>query len=146
MSVRSRSTHSPSPRALTSWWNRRSTATGLATALIASSIGVAVIGNSSASFSVPPAEVAQIANVTDDNSPSDPSEMTQLGNKIIFSAHDDDRGRELWISNSDGTDPQILKDINPDGGANPSGFAVLGNIAYFSADNCDNGQELWKTD
>ena len=138
MTVRSRSTHSPSPRAWISWWNRRSTATGLATALIALSIGVAVIGNSSASFAVPPAEVAQIANVTDDNSPSDTSEMTQLGNKIIFSAQDDDRGRELWISNSDGTDPQILKDINPDCGSSPYGFTVVGDIAYFSAYNGAN--------
>ena len=147
MSARSESTHSPSlrARALTSWWNRRSTATGLATALIASSIGVAVIGNSSASFAVPPAEVAQLANVTDDNSASDPSEMTNLGNNIIYRACDDDRGCELWISNSDGSNPTLLKDINPDGSSNPTGFTVVGDVAYFNADDGATGTELWKT-
>ena len=147
MSARSQSTHSPTPRsrALTSWWNRRSTATGLATALIASSIGVAVIGNSSASFAVPPAEVAQLANVTDDNSASDPSEMTNLGNNIIYRACDDDRGCELWISNSDGSNPTLLKDINPDGSSNPTGFTVVGDVAYFNADDGATGTELWKT-
>ena len=148
MSARSQSTHLPTPRsrALTSWWNRRSTATGLATALIASSIGVAVIGNSSASFAVPPAEVAQLANITNDNFASDPSEMTNLGNNIIFRACDDDHGCELWVSNSDGSNPNLLKDINPDGSSTPQGFTVVGNVAYFSADNGTNGAELWKTD
>ena len=147
MSARLQSTHSPTlrSRALTSWWNRRSTATGLATALIASSIGVAVIGNSSASFAVPPAEVAQLANVTDDNSASDPSEMTNLGNNIIYRACDDDRGCELWISNSDGSNPTLLKDINPDGSSNPTGFTVVGDVAYFNADDGATGTELWKT-
>ena len=147
MSARSESTLSLSlrARALTSWWNRRSTATGLATALIASSIGVAVIGNSSASFAVPPAEVAQLANVTDDNSASDPSEMTNLGNNIIYRACDDDRGCELWISNSDGSNPTLLKDINSDGSSNPTGFTVVGDVAYFNADDGATGTELWKT-
>jgi len=142
ISTSSISTHS---RFVSSWWNRQSTATGLAIALIASSVGVAVIGNSSASFAVPPAEVSQLANVTNDNNGSDPAEMTLLGNKIIYRAYDDDHGSELWISNADGTDPKILKDINPDGGSSPYGFTVVGDIAYFSADNGVNGQELWKT-
>ncbi len=104
-----------------------------------------MIGNSSATFAVPPAEVSQLANVTNDNNGSDPAEMTLLGNKIIYRACDDDRGCELWVSNSDGTDPKILKDINPDGSSSPYGFTVVGDIAYFSADNGVNGQELWKT-
>jgi ELWxxDGT repeat protein len=143
-SISTSSISTPS-RFVSSWWNRRSTATGLALALFAGSVSVAVVGNSSASFAVPPAEVSQLANVTNDNNGSDPAEMTLLGNKIIYRACDDDRGCELWVSNSDGTDPKILKDINPDGGSSPYGFTVVGDIAYFSADNGVNGQELWKT-
>ena len=143
-SISTSSISTPS-RFVSSWWNRRSTATGLALALFAGSVSVAVVGNSSASFAVPPAEVSQLANVTNDNNGSDPAEMTLLGNKIIYRACDDDRGCELWVSNSDGTDPKILKDINPDGGSGPYGFTVVGDIAYFSADNGVNGQELWKT-
>ena len=143
-SISTSSISTPS-RFVSSWWSRRSTATGLAIALITSSVGVAVIGNSSATFAVPPAEVAQLANVTDDNSASDPSEMTNLGNNIIYRACDDDRGCELWISNSDGSNPTLLKDINPDGSSNPTGFTVVGDVAYFNADDGATGTELWKT-
>ena len=144
-SISTSSMSSPS-RLVSSWWNRRSTATGLALALFAGSVGVAVIGNSSPSIAEPPAEVAQLASITNDNSASDPAEMTLLGNNIIFRACDDDRGCELWKSDADGSDPALLKDINPDGSSNPTGITVVGNIAYFSADDGANGAELWKTD
>jgi LPXTG-motif cell wall-anchored protein len=144
-SISTSSISNPS-RVVSSWWNRRSTATGLALALFAGSVSVAVVGNSSPSIAEPPAEVTQLANVTNDNSASDPAEMTLLGNNIIFRACDDDRGCELWKSDADGSDPALLKDINPDGSSSPTGITVVGNIAYFSADNGATGIELWKTD
>lgn len=82
-----------------------------------------------------------------------PTEMTRLGDKIIFQASSTLGGRELWVTDGTNAGTLRLKDINPSGnafeisGSNPANpFAVIGNKAYFTADNGTNGAELWVTD
>ncbi|RYD38479.1 MAG: hypothetical protein EOP87_01495 [Verrucomicrobiaceae bacterium] len=79
--------------------------------------------------------------------PSNPRDLTKLGDLVIFSADNGTNGTELWTS--DGTDAGtvLLKDINA--GSTPSypfPLAVIDSTLYFRADDGTNGAELWKTD
>lgn len=74
------------------------------------------------------------------------TELTVLGDKLIFSAADES-GYELWAS--DGTENGTFKvlDINPgEESSVPGEFTVIGNQAFFQANDGTNGYELWVTD
>ena len=79
--------------------------------------------------------------------PSNPSELTQVGNEVFFAADDGVHGTELWKSDGTPAGTTLVKDIRP--GAKGSGPADLTNLAgrlFFSANDGVHGTELWKSD
>jgi ELWxxDGT repeat protein len=86
---------------------------------------------------------------------SNPSDFTELNNKLYFTADDGVNGREIWVSDGTTEGTQLLKDINP--GSEDSFFesifdnrpfdsVVFNNKLYFVADDGVNGRKLWVTD
>lgn len=73
-------------------------------------------------------------------------EIWLVGDGFAFSAKDPERGRELWLSDGNGT-PRVV-DIAPNGES--SYPAILGSTndgkLYFQADDSTHGYELWVTD
>ena len=94
------------------------------------------------------AQVTQMAdiNLVAEIGPSDPQELTQIGNTLYFTAADKTHGRELW--KKEGANAAVLvKDIFV--GTDSSGLSELtavGSSLFFAADNGINGRELWKSD
>jgi ELWxxDGT repeat protein len=87
---------------------------------------------------------------------SNPSEFTELNNKLYFTADDGENGIELWVSDGTEDGTQLLKDIRPGNyvgeyfsysySSNPSEFTELNNKLYFNASDGENGSELWVSD
>lgn len=94
------------------------------------------------------AQVTQMAdiNLVAEIGPSDPQELTQIGNTLYFTAADKTHGRELW--KKDGANAAVqVKDIFV--GTDSSGLSELtavGSSLFFAADNGIDGRELWKSD
>ena len=91
-------------------------------------------------------------NSNDPNS-SAPSDFVALGNTLIFTATDDQFGREIWKSDGTEDGTEILRDIHTgtgDDGAPNDSFPGLLTLhdgeVFFVADDGDHGAELWKTD
>ena len=85
-----------------------------------------------------PSSAARRSTTTSPGDSSDTPDAEDINNN---------RGRELWISNGEADGHQLLKDINPGAGSsNPRGFHTVGSKTYFSADNGVHGEELWVTD
>ena len=79
--------------------------------------------------------------------PSTPRQFTRLGNRIIFSAEDEEHGLELWVT--DGTYPgtALLKDVAPGLASSvPDDLVVRDGLLYFSAWSPNYGREAWKSD
>ncbi|MBC8105108.1 MAG: hypothetical protein H7Z14_00840 [Anaerolineae bacterium] len=85
-----------------------------------------------------------------DSSVSFLSEFTRpvvFGNKIVFSAIDEDHGYELWISDGTAAGTTLLKDINPGAGSSqPYGFTVGNGVVYFGAEDNGADSQVWRTD
>ena len=75
-----------------------------------------------------------------------PEYLTRVGDKIFFSASDNDHGWELWVSDGTREGTVMLEDINPDGDSFPRNLTCVSNILYFTADDGVHGEELWKSD
>ncbi|WP_198664931.1 ELWxxDGT repeat protein [Lewinella sp. IMCC34191] len=79
---------------------------------------------------------------------SQPSMVAGYNGSLVFTAHTDDTGRELWISDGTESGTRQIADINP--GAESSVRKVesclFKNLLYFTAHNGKDGFELWKTD
>ncbi len=79
--------------------------------------------------------------------PSTPRQFTRLGDRIVFSAEDDEHGLELWVT--DGTYPgtALLKDVAPGLASSvPDDLVVRDGMLYFSAWTPNYGREAWKSD
>lgn len=93
--------------------------------------------------------------VGDDYKQSGPSNLTVLGNRLIFSALDPFHGRELWVSNGTAEGTSLLKDCSPGDNAgnpydsHPDQFLVHGNKLYFRVrieQESPTRYEIWQTD
>ncbi len=78
-----------------------------------------------------------------------PSQLTNVGGILFFTADDGINGTELW--KSDGTEggTQLVSDLQ--GGdayssSAPSGLVNFNGKLYFTADDGSHGRELWKSD
>jgi ELWxxDGT repeat protein len=69
----------------------------------------------------------------------------EYNNQFYFSATDSVHGHELWVIDSTGAYPRMVKDIYPGGDSKPYFLAVFNNLLFFSAEDT-NGRELWVTD
>ncbi len=79
--------------------------------------------------------------------PSTPRQLTRLGNRIVFSAEDEEHGLELWVT--DGTYPgtTLLKDVAAGLASSvPDDLVVRDGILYFSAWTPNYGREAWQSD
>src|SRR5262245_9309086 len=84
---------------------------------------------------------------------SNPRELTDVGDRLFFSADDGVTGRELWRSNGRATGTVLVKDIFPGSspygspyGSNPEHLAAVGGRLFFAARDPEHGVELWKSD
>ena len=97
--------------------------------------------------------------VTGDGTPTqisgadDASQLTPLGNRLLFNKADQANGAELWMY--DGTTAQIVKNIgttpvppgpNTDFGSNPQNLAAFNGFVYFWAQDDTHGYEVWRSD
>ena len=71
---------------------------------------------------------------------SNPSEMTALRDKLLFTA-DDGTGRELWVSDGTAVGTVALGPQVPSLGTSPYELTTCGDVVFFTT-----GNELWKTD
>ena len=75
---------------------------------------------------------------------SSPSDLTAVGDQLVFAAADPAGGRELWVSDGTLAGTQPLTDIQPGPAhSNPSDLAVSGSRLYFLAYTDAAGYELW---
>lgn len=76
--------------------------------------------------------------------PTNPQDLTAVGELLYFTAEDPVRGRELWVSDGTAEGTMWLRDILPgDGGSDPQELTALGRRLLFTADDGVNGRELW---
>lgn len=102
-------------------------------------------GTSAGTYMVRPA--------ADGSSPSSPTRIAVLGNRLIMSAFTFDYGpslenlgTELWISDGTSSGTLLLKDINPGTtSSSPGNFTAFNSQLFFTATD-SRGTELWKTD
>jgi len=89
--------------------------------------------------------VAYLNNSTDGNAFHNEVETVLLNQYTFFAASDGIHGTELW--RFDGSDPVMVKDINPGSPHSyPSDLVTLESTLYFLAFTADTGQELWRSD
>lgn len=73
-----------------------------------------------------------------------PSEFTEYGGTLYFSASNVDTGRELYRIAADGN-PELVADINTgEFHSRPAQFTVFNGALYFTADTEAQGVELWR--
>src|SRR5262249_56626654 len=76
-----------------------------------------------------------------------PSDLTDLGGTLFFSATDGTNGFELWRSDGTAGGTQLVKDINPGPGSSvPFNLTDFGGSLLFSATDGTNGYELSRSD
>jgi ELWxxDGT repeat protein len=81
------------------------------------------------------------------SSGSSPSNFTNVGGTIFFTATDPERGTELWKTDGTTGGTVVVKDINQgSGSSSPSYLTAIGSTVYFAASDGINGTELWKSD
>jgi ELWxxDGT repeat protein len=79
---------------------------------------------------------------------SDPSNLTEVGGKLFFTASDA-RGSALWRSNGTAGGTVLLKRLGSDDDYYDYGYANLagvGGTLFFTVDGDDDVDELWKSD
>ena len=74
-----------------------------------------------------------------------PIYMMAFGDKLLFGAHVDTRGNELWITDGTREGTTLIKDIDP-ASSFPIPVIVSAGKAYFTAYDRYAGRELWVTD
>jgi ELWxxDGT repeat protein/VCBS repeat-containing protein len=82
---------------------------------------------------------------------SNPTQLTNVGGKLFFTARDGVSGVELWTSDGTAAGTTMVKNIFADSGATPSSSSPTQLTNYngqlfFVADDGVNGRELWKSD
>jgi ELWxxDGT repeat protein/VCBS repeat-containing protein len=82
---------------------------------------------------------------------SNPTQLTNVGGKLFFTARNGVAGVELWSSDGTSGGTTIVKNIYADSGTTPSSSSPtqltnFNGALYFVADNGVDGRELWKSD
>jgi trimeric autotransporter adhesin len=78
---------------------------------------------------------------------SGPSNFLTHGNQLLFVAHHESFGRELWRSDGTVNGTVLVKDINVGrSGGSYSNFLEFKGMVYFVANDGVNGYQLWTTD
>ena len=78
------------------------------------------------------------------NGPSNPSDLTPLGDRVYFSADDGIRGRELWATDGTTQGTVLVCDLAPGAGSsNPERLTPTPTGLVFSARTSSGGREPW---
>jgi ELWxxDGT repeat protein len=76
-----------------------------------------------------------------------PRDLATFGNRVIFSARDEDHGFELWTTDGSIEGTQLVRDIRPgEPGSYPEYGELIDGTFYFAADDGEHGIEPWKSD
>lgn len=86
-----------------------------------------------------------VADVFPGGSSSNPAWLTSLGERLLFTASDED-GRELWRTDGTSTGTVQVLDIHSSGSSTPGSFVTWKGAAWFTAADGTHGRELWTTD
>ena len=79
--------------------------------------------------------------------PSDPQELTNVGNVLFFSADDGVNGRELWRSDGTAAGTKMVRNLAAGANsANPLELTAVGSRLFFTAAGGGHGRSLWVTD
>jgi ELWxxDGT repeat protein/VCBS repeat-containing protein len=81
---------------------------------------------------------------------SNPTQLTNVGGKLFFTARNGMAGVELWTSDGTNAGTTLVKNIYADSGSTPSSSSPTqltnyNGALYFVADDGVNGRELWKS-
>jgi ELWxxDGT repeat protein len=77
---------------------------------------------------------------------SKPEGFATLGDKVIFSATENQHGTELWITDGTSEGTVLLADLLPgSSGSEPKHFRTASSLVFFSAYDSQRGWTLWKT-
>lgn len=79
---------------------------------------------------------------------SDPSRLTALGDRLIFTASDGIAGEEPWATDGTTAGTVLLRDIRVGSGGSgiDGGFIIFDGQAYFNPFDGDPGRKFWRTD
>lgn len=72
---------------------------------------------------------------------SNPSNVSVLGNKLLFGATTDSISSQLWAVDSNATNIFQVKAVEP-----VTPIVVSRGVGYFAGRDADHGSELWRTD
>ena len=82
-----------------------------------------------------------------DSQGSNPSNFTQVGSTLFFTASTATHGTELWKTDGTESGTKLVKDVFPgSGNSNALHLTNLDGTLYFTADDGIHGKELWKSD
>jgi ELWxxDGT repeat protein len=77
---------------------------------------------------------------------SNPTQLTNVGGTLFFSANDGTHGVELWRSDGAAGGTQMVKDINPgSSGSSPGDLTNVGGTLFCSATDGTRAEELWRS-
>lgn len=76
-----------------------------------------------------------------------PSDLTDVGGTLFFSASDDAHGQELWRSDGSTAGTVLVKDVHPGSyDSSAEELVGVGDVVFFRARDGVHGQELWRSD
>lgn len=82
---------------------------------------------------------------------SNPQNLTAVGDRLFFTAYDDEHGSELWTSDGSEDGTMLVEDILPNGNygfarsSDPTSLTAVDGILFFTANDGVHGRELWKS-
>ncbi len=86
-----------------------------------------------------------VSDIKSDTASSNPNNLIEYNDLLIFTADDSVAGNELFAHNGDST--WMLLDINPGtNGSSPENMYIAGGKLFFTADDGTNGREVWSYD
>ncbi|MBS2213463.1 T9SS type A sorting domain-containing protein [Carboxylicivirga mesophila] len=80
--------------------------------------------------------------------PTNPQNLTELGNRLYFTAVTAEHGRELWYTDGTVAGTSLLADLNAgtESAFRSGNLCALSGTLFFSCSDGTNGYELWKSD
>ena len=94
-------------------------------------------------------QVVLVKDIDPGSSGSNPKNLTELNNRLYFTARDGENGKELWVSDGTTEGTILVADINPgtdDSFPYNSNLTEFGDRLYFEAFDGETGRELWVSD